>query len=521
MNRKIFNLKLFSLLLLFALSAFKSFQAVSAEKCVILYFLEKDCREKCREADEIILPRLREIYGEKIKVLRKDVGNPSDFEALMAFEGRYGVPPGEVPEFYTKFGDVQKQDNISEKLTALIEKELSSDKPGVYNDFFSNYLKTCETGIPISESIQKQYKDSNSPLNVLVFQKPGCRTCDRLNISTRYLSKKYSGQVKIFTYKIDDNKAKVLNEALCIKYRIPEKFHLATPAIFFGTKYFAGEQSMKTVNIVGEILEALKTAGKFPTPTVSEDDLVQAERAIVERYSSISWGAVLSAGLIDGINPCAFVTIIFLLSYLALMEYRKQDIIFVGISFTAAVFLTYLLIGLGFLKFAKYLETVPFLAQIIYYLAVFLAALVGILNLSDFIKIRRGSMKNMKLKLSDDLRQKINAVIRRNIRIQHFVLGAAIIGFGVSVLELACTGQTYLPTVLFIVNIQGFQAKAFLLLLFYNIAFIVPLIIVFVLYLYGVTDKQFSAWLGRHGAKIKLATGLLFIGLAVLLLFIK
>jgi cytochrome c biogenesis protein CcdA len=124
----------------------------------------------------------------------------------------------------------------------------------------------------------------------------------------------------------------------------------------------------------------------------------------------------------------------------------------------------------------------------------------------------------MVLKLNDNIRMRINTVIRKNIKLQHYMLGAAMIGFLVSVLELACTGQTYLPTVLFIVNTQGVQLKALMMLIFYNVAFIVPLIIVFILFFAGVTDRQLSAWLKDNAGKIKLGTGIIFISISVLLL---
>ncbi|MFZ2655433.1 MAG: hypothetical protein WAX69_10945 [Victivallales bacterium] len=31
--------------------------------------------------------------------MKKDLETPANFEALMAFEARYGVPPGELQEF--------------------------------------------------------------------------------------------------------------------------------------------------------------------------------------------------------------------------------------------------------------------------------------------------------------------------------------------------------------------------------------------------------------------------------------
>jgi hypothetical protein len=52
------------------------------------------------------------------------------------------------------------------------------------------------------------------------------------------------------------------------------------------------------------------------------------------------------------------------------------------------------------------------------------------------------------------------------------------------------------------------------------LAFIIPLIIVFMLFFFGVTDKQLSVWLKNHVAKIKLTTAIIFISIAVLLLMV-
>ena len=108
-------------ILLFCLLILQGFSSFSAEKCRILYFMEKNCPEKCKEVDEVILPQLKEIYGNRIEVIKLDLEIPENFETLMAFESRYGVPPGEVPEFYTAFGTVQKTDNIKKKLVELVE----------------------------------------------------------------------------------------------------------------------------------------------------------------------------------------------------------------------------------------------------------------------------------------------------------------------------------------------------------------------------------------------------------------
>lgn len=503
--------------LLLCLIILQGFNAFSAETCRIIYFTDKSSFEKCREINEIILPQLKEFYGDKIEVLRLDLEIPENFEALLALESKYGVPPGEVPEFYTSFGTVQKTDNIRKKLSGLVDAELSSASVGPYSDFINKYFGSGKTE-KRSTGILPVYKNNQNPLKFYYFYKPGCNTCNRIEISLNYFSKKYPDQLKIFRCNMNDSKSKVINEALCIRYSIPDRLHLATPAVFFGKEAFIGDKSLKNLHIVDKVVSAIITADKFPTPDFTIDELINAERSINNRYDKINWTAVLSAGLIDGINPCAFVTIIFLLSYLALLKYGKKEIILIGLSFTLSVLITYLLIGLGFLKFVDYLQSIPNVTKYVYWSGAIIAGFVGIMNLIDCYKIKRGSLQDMNLKLNDSIRSKINTVIRENVKLRHYMLGAGVIGFLVSILELSCTGQTYLPTVLFIVNTQGVNIKALMMLTLYNLAFIVPLVIVFMLFFTGVNDRQLSAWLNKHAGKIKLATGIVFIAIALLLL---
>jgi cytochrome c biogenesis protein CcdA len=335
--------------------------------------------------------------------------------------------------------------------------------------------------------------------------------------SLRYLAGKYPERIGVSVHTIKEPSAQVLLQALCTRHAVPEKLHLVTPAVFYGDRALVGEESFRERNLVAEIVGYLGEA-HAATPEPTEAELAQAAETIRDRFERIAWPAVLAAGLLDGVNPCAFVTVIFLLSYLSLLKYRRRDAMLVGAAFTAAVFATYLLIGLGFLAFAGYLQEQPHFRDVVRWLAVALAAVVGVLNLRDAWRIWRGSLADMDLKLGDGLRRRINEVIRHHVRLRHFVLGAMAIGVAVSVLELACTGQVYLPTILFMLSSGGAEGRAMALLAGYNVAFIAPLVAVFVLYGYGITDQALSRWLARHGAWIKLGTGALFLGLAGLIL---
>ncbi|MGF1655598.1 MAG: hypothetical protein ACFCU3_01325 [Verrucomicrobiales bacterium] len=54
---------------------------------------------------------------------------------------------------------------------------------------------------------------------------------------------------------------------------------------------------------------------------------------------------VVAAGLLDGLNPCAFATIIFLLSYLQVARKSGREILQIGVAYILGVFCTYFALG--------------------------------------------------------------------------------------------------------------------------------------------------------------------------------
>ena len=88
----------------------------------------------------------------------------------------------------------------------------------------------------------------------------------------------------------------------------------------------------------------------------------------------------------------------------------------------------------------------------------------------------------------------------------------------VSLLELACTGQVYLPTISFVVSIPSMRASGVAYLLLYNAVFIVPLLVVLIMAVYGVSATRFQDWFVRNAAAAKLVMAILFVLLGLLLL---
>jgi cytochrome c biogenesis protein CcdA len=219
--------------------------------------------------------------------------------------------------------------------------------------------------------------------------------------------------------------------------------------------------------------------------------------------------------LIDGLNPCAFATLVFFISYLTFTGRRGRDVLLVGVAFALGVFLTYLLVGVGLLRAIQSLSFFTALGRWVYLVTALLCVVLAAFTFRDYFIAREGNPTEMTLKLPMALRRRINKIIRQSAQMRAFVGVAFVTGFLVSLIELACTGQVYLPTIMFVLSVPDLAAKAFGYLLLYCLMFILPLVVVFVLAYYGTTSEQLASFVNRHTASIKLATGLVFIGLAL------
>ena len=101
------------------------------------------------------------------------------------------------------------------------------------------------------------------------------------------------------------------------------------------------------------------------------------------------------------------------------------------------------------------------------------------------------------------------------ISLESSVIAAFISGLVISLLELACTGQVYAPI---IYQIQQGRLDAGGWLVIYNIAFIIPLIVIFLLAYGGLRSESLITFQKKHTATVKVGLGLLFLALAAIIL---
>ncbi|NLG49306.1 MAG: hypothetical protein GX552_04250, partial [Chloroflexi bacterium] len=161
-------------------------------------------------------------------------------------------------------------------------------------------------------------------------------------------------------------------------------------------------------------------------------------------------------------------------------------------------------------------STVRVVGIILYSLMALSCLVLAGISVHDYILARQGRLHDMKLNLPDPLRERIKGRIRAA---SGAFLGASFVsGLIVSVLELACTGQVYLPTISFVVGIPEMRASAIFYLVMYNLVFILPLLAVLVLAVYGVSAMRFQEWFVKNAARTKLIMAVLFLVLGALLI---
>jgi hypothetical protein len=132
------------------------------------------------------------------------------------------------------------------------------------------------------------------------------------------------------------------------------------------------------------------------------------------------------------------------------------------------------------------------------------------LSLWDYVKIRQGRLSDIALQLPRVLKTRIHETIRTHTRMRGYVAAALGAGVLVSVFELACTGQVYLPTIVFMTSVSEMRLSAIAYLILYNALFVVPLIAVFSVTYFGASRQSLTSVFKANAGAVKLFTAVLF-----------
>ena len=347
------------------------------------------------------------------------------------------------------------------------------------------------------------------------FFQPSCKECQKADVFILpQLEERYAGRYLLKKYDIGIKE----NYLRLVAYQ--ERLHIDDNApvcmIINGTIYLGGYKQIES-----RLFSLLDSPQAIPPPPASVSGN-SSGKILRRRVASFSWGAIGVAGLVDGINPCVFTTLIFFLSLLSASKITGRKLLLVGGTYCIACFLAYLALGLGLFRFLKLLSGYHLLQEILEGALLFLLILLAFLSFRDAWKFRtHQDPRELVLQLPDNIKQKIHAVMRRGLQYRYLLPGAFAIGVVVTALESVCSGQIYLPTLTLMVKEGGSDIRVVGYLLFYNLMFILPLLFLFAAAYCGISSAKFLRWSKMNVLYGKYALGCFFLLLAGILIFLR
>ncbi len=215
----------------------------------------------------------------------------------------------------------------------------------------------------------------------------------------------------------------------------------------------------------------------------------------------ITLPAVIVAGAIDGINPCAFtVLLLFITALLATLQAGEQNVTTVrarllgmGGIYIAAVFLTYLALGVGLLKSLDFFTRQHAPARF----GALFAILFGLWMLKDVFLPDVGWRLQAPGKITD-----IARASARKATVPALIVG----GFLIGLCTVPCSGAVYLG-VLSLLALQPTALLGYSYLLLYNVVFILPLAVILIAASARPTLNHLAHWNLHHKQWVRLALG--------------
>lgn len=271
-----------------------------------------------------------------------------------------------------------------------------------------------------------------------------------------------------------------------------------------------GREPVMAMRLLSDGAQCYLYADGRAVPVGEVDDMFE------ERRKMMGWGWITLTAAADGINPCAFASIVLLVSMMATARRTRRETVVIGLSFTLAVFLAYMAIGLVFHGVLQALSGYNEISDLVYWAAFLICAVCGLLSLVDAFRVwRTKDAGAMTLQLPKGFKRRIQKALSSGVRSSRLAVGTFVAGILVSGLEAACTGQVFFPFVAQLKEVD--LAEAVIKVAWYCFVFILPLAAVFVLALMGVNSQQLATWMRKNMVLTKLALATVFVAMAAFL----
>ena len=342
---------------------------------------------------------------------------------------------------------------------------------------------------------------SPEPPTVYLFYSPSCAHCHQVRALIKRLAAEHPA-LRTVEYNLSEP-ANIERMADYYASRgVPPERWGGTIAVFVGNRWWNDSDK-----ILAELGPALSTM----TPTKSSRQHLATSPGLIDVFRGFGVLTVAVAGLLDGINPCAIATLVFLLSYLSFAGRSSRQMLATGLLFAAGIFVAYLGVGLGAFRGLHMLEGFSWASRLLYPLMALGTLILAGYSFHDYLKARSGAVSDMILKLPKPLTRLSHRVVRSSLGTSAYLGFAFIAGLVISILELFCTGQIYLPTLMYIWGEATLRGRAFGLLVLYVAMFTLPIVVLALIVYAGVSSQKLAILARQHTAAVKLSLSALFI----------
>lgn len=297
-------------------------------------------------------------------------------------------------------------------------------------------------------------------------------------------------------------------------YGVDKERYLTVPTVFVGDKYFIVDNDETRNKINSLISNYLNGSVKYkPIKVLGSNESINNFFNDVIKNSS--YLGILGAGLLDGINPCAISILLVFCSFMTFSKKRKQAII-ASICFIVGIFTANFTYGIGITYFYKIFSGNQYIISILYIIAILICIFAVIVNTKDVYNQthNKGEIKNQ---LPNSWKYKMSEMAQKSVFSKFIVIVTIITGFLIGIIELACTGQIYYPTITYMINNDSMNPYYMFLLISYNIMFILPLIIIAVIGIILKDPEKIKKHIMKHTYIIKIISNLFFVFMAYLL----
>jgi hypothetical protein len=217
---------------------------------------------------------------------------------------------------------------------------------------------------------------------------------------------------------------------------------------------------------------------------------------------------VLIAGM-DAFNPCAFFVLLFLLSLLVHQQDRRRMALIGGVFvlFSGLMYFAFMAAWLGLFRIMGSLPWVTSAAGA-------LAFAIGLINTKDFFAFKAGVSLSIPESRKADIFRRGRAILAAG-SLPAMLAATVLLAIAANFYELLCTaGFPMVYTRLLTMQVASPAQHLFYLAL-YNVIYVLPLLLIVFAFVRTLGARKLSE---REGRLLKLLSGLMMLGLGILLL---